>query len=53
MKFRKLQNPFFLIAQGFLAGGLFLFVSMNQGSEALTPPVADSRLAVESLDSTR
>jgi hypothetical protein len=34
----KLQNPFFLVGQGFLLGGLLFLASVHQAGEAHSAP---------------
>jgi hypothetical protein len=37
---KKLQNPFVLVGQGFLVGGLLFWTTQGEASRPADPPVA-------------
>ena len=53
MKFwKKLQNPFVLVGQGFVLGGALFFASFHQAGEAHSAP-ATGPLKIESASPQR
>lgn len=42
---KKLQNPFALVAQGFMIGGLFLWTTQGAATRAPAPAAAASSLS--------
>ncbi len=49
----RLQNPFLLVLQGFVAGAILFFALSHQSSQASPAPAWDSRLVVESPNLAR
>lgn len=53
MKFwKKLQNPFVLVGQGFVLGGILFFASQNESLEASRAPVGQASSVLTSVQSS-